>query len=1080
MWQVAAEQKINADTHRLIAETQLHKFTLFLEDVNHNIILQKRGFKNVNKINFQLIELDEQLYSRESIFHLANSDNKKLYRLITCFAAICNEINSLCKEADYLFIKFLSNKEMADKPLNSASLVGLLKPLQQTQFFVVRVREVLNLALKQLCIVLDKKSGNTWKFHNMFNSLGDLFICLLKFDYLLESPILKQQWLMYIKMIKNATHSKQFNKNKLIAFNKTLLLIETQLLMGTILKETIEQCLENKDLYLKMKSCTLNNELLSYVDLLLTELESSENLKIEVWWKMNIFLVFQNNIFGSIDKKVIKRALEINKKRSSCTVIGSYIWYPEQFLLKHAISLEKHIDEKTIESFRLNQITVKSKGFHKDINPLCHQACCLLLEIEKVLKLTTASLKSKELQIAVQLIGEAMKLLDKINFLLKWVLNLKTDKKMSITKTEILAACKLIEVLKCFSFFLLGNKIKFSNIVLVVTQHLSYKALTMLHSIKKHTTQEKSYKEHQLDVLSAFNICEQALKKCCTPQSLLVANLALSACGGNSSLSEIRSTLHQLETVMNFSKLLKSSSNCAFLYWHQSYMLPIYFQKVLSSKTDYSRYHLIVNALNDCLEVNREKTTKIMNKMITDEFYKAFAQVIEGNLRLQTHLHLHLPPIDPFENYYSLNLEKDNPVLLGNLYKSMKNEIEHHLSETFYNLTSVVLHDWKTYGEMRKLASLEYNLDTVDDTLPMQTLEQGLDVLEIMRNINIFVSKYNYNLNSQVFIEKASNNKHLNSIGISHVANSIRTHGVGIMNTTVNFVYQYLRNQFHIFSQFIFDEHIKSRLIKDIRYFSEGRTTFNQMYPYERAEKFNIGIKKLGLNQKGESYLDLFREVITQIGNAMGYVRLIRSGGRRCLAEGTCFIPELKRVETLADTIESYDIPDLSKKAVTNVLDNLNTYLDNMKDSTEYFSLLVRVFEPVLRDSNNLHLKNFFVIIPPLTINFVEHSLNCKEKLNKRYNEYTFTDDGFALGLAYVIELLNQEKKFDSLHWFHSVHKKLQNDRNKISEQMNNADTQETKLMQTLTLTNKKISMYENEFKLLYYSYNSARLFFQN
>ena len=40
-------------------------------------------------------------------------------------------------------------------------------------------------------------------------------------------------------------------------------------------------------------------------------------------------------------------------------------------------------------------------------------------------------------------------------------------------------------------------------------------------------------------------------------------------------------------------------------------------------------------------------------------------------------------------------------------------------------------------------------LETVDDRLPSQTLEQGLDVLEIMRNIDVFVSRYLYNLNNQ-------------------------------------------------------------------------------------------------------------------------------------------------------------------------------------------------------------------------------------------------------------------------------------------------------------------------------------------
>lgn len=50
--------------------------------------------------------------------------------------------------------------------------------------------------------------------------------------------------------------------------------------------------------------------------------------------------------------------------------------------------------------------------------------------------------------------------------------------------------------------------------------------------------------------------------------------------------------------------------------------------------------------------------------------------------------------------------------------------VEHYLEQTFYNLTTVALHDWKTYGEMRSLALHKYGLSTVEDHLPSQTLEQ--------------------------------------------------------------------------------------------------------------------------------------------------------------------------------------------------------------------------------------------------------------------------------------------------------------------------------------------------------------------
>ena len=37
-------------------------------------------------------------------------------------------------------------------------------------------------------------------------------------------------------------------------------------------------------------------------------------------------------------------------------------------------------------------------------------------------------------------------------------------------------------------------------------------------------------------------------------------------------------------------------------------------------------------------------------------------------------------------------------------------------------------------------------------------------------------------------------------------------------------------------------------------------------YPFERAEKFNRGIRKLGLTNDGLSYLDQFRLLISEIG----------------------------------------------------------------------------------------------------------------------------------------------------------------------------------------------------------------------
>ena len=136
-----------------------------------------------------------------------------------------------------------------------------------------------------------------------------------------------------------------------------------------------------------------------------------------------------------------------------------------------------------------------------------------------------------------------------------------------------------------------------------------------------------------------------------------------------------------------------------------------------------------------------------------------------------------------------------------------------------------------------------------------------------MRNIHIFVSCFRYNLNNQIFVEStsATEGKHLNTVSIRHVANSIALHGAGIMDTTANFTYQYLKQKLFLFSQFLFDDHIKSRLMKDVRFFKAERSTIDNRYPFERADRFNKDIRKLGVSAEGALTVFVVTVVVTVI-----------------------------------------------------------------------------------------------------------------------------------------------------------------------------------------------------------------------
>ena len=57
-------------------------------------------------------------------------------------------------------------------------------------------------------------------------------------------------------------------------------------------------------------------------------------------------------------------------------------------------------------------------------------------------------------------------------------------------------------------------------------------------------------------------------------------------------------------------------------------------------------------------------------------------------------------------------------------------------------------------------------------------------------------------------------------------------------------------------------------------------------------------IKSLGLTPDKQSFLDKFRGVVSEVGNALGYVRMVRSAGMHATAEAVKFVPDIAAVPT--------------------------------------------------------------------------------------------------------------------------------------------------------------------------------------
>lgn len=552
-------------------------------------------------------------------------------------------------------------------------------------------------------------------------------------------------------------------------------------------------------------------------------------------------------------------------------------------------------------------------------------------------------------------------------------------------------------------------------------------------------------------------------------------------------INEIKNLLRKIDNLSGLMSKLRNIASCEFLFWNRV-LIPSYFSEVYNNPSRARGLQYMMMGISDTrslMEKTFHEPAKLL-KDFEDEVYLSLKEniinplssAIETDLRLHIHSHLKLDDRNPFHvGLIDRSAFLDIPPLRFLSHTvDIKSNVCHYLDTMFYNLTTVALHDWRTYAEMRNLAKEKYGIDMLEIHLPSGTLEQGIDALEIMRNIHVFVSRYNYNINNQIFVEKESNNKHLNTINIRHVGNSIRTHGTGIMNTTVNVTYQFLTKKFTIFTQFMYDDYIKSKLIKDVRFFRDEKDSLKSKYPYERAEKFTKAIRKLGVQGDGITYLDQFRVLITTIGNAMGYIRMVRSGGLHYCSNAVNFVPDLQYILQFEDLVKEENLCNETIFAAKNLDSAVENLTKNFSESTDYFQLLVEVFARQLRDNKNAHLKNFHIIIPPLSLNFVEYMLNSKDKLDKKKKEgAAFSDDGFAMGLAYILKLLDQNSAFDSLHWFDSVADYYGSEIQKLEGQQGKKKDEQ----QSIVLTKQKLLRYRKEFELLYFSLTGARIFFR-
>jgi len=930
----------------------------------------------------------------------------------------------------------------------------------------------------------------------------------------LENDHLLNHWKLYRLMFQKCKSDPQtfgLNEEQSYRLEKIIKKIDGSIMGGKLTQTCLKHIIENTGDFKPNGTCISAanvKEYCAYLKSYLTQrLEklnmdlgsiTETNEKQQLLMYLGVFVYYCKLLEVNIDRNLFKQVWSIQKKVTHINIISHVSLNIEKFINMFRPYPEGSItlDPKSGDKESLEILTKFSKNFVNTVYNLRLQVMTWVIRMESDVFDENKEGLGKNIGSRIKLIINGIILAHQIRGTIVYLLNAHLTGKVELKGEYIGSICTSLELLKTVEYTY--NKCKISigmNMSMMLTT-LGESLKNIIIPIEARLRKEK-VDRYKTDLIQTIKILCSTLSGSQSKIRMVVIENCMDILikakkfFNENEVENFMFCFWKLEILQRLSYEIKTVCDTSFFYWYRD-IVPDCFNLIFTSGNDFKRLYFFCLALTDTelplLHVKYlEDSTILVNKykdFIKNELINGIilqiAKEIENDLRMQVHsimisnLQMANPckgEIKNFKKYLTLR-----PLSLFESTIDIKSCVEIYLNKTFYEMTTLNLNDWKTYQQMRSLAKSKFDINLHSVYLPSQTLEQGTDILFILRNMMTFVTQHVYNLQSQIFIEVTKESNNVESIGIQQMYNSLCTHGIGVVNTIVNKTYQLLVNKMKTITQFIMDEYVKSTLMLEKRYWTEYKEKIGNLYPYERAEFVCNDIKNLVKTKDENTLVDKLRIFITQIGNALGFIRTIRSALLEFNSQNLKFFNhDPKDFQTLNKFCDLND--ELFKRTNSNFQESIEL-LNLSKDNTiNYLVVLLNSLESVFTIKSVPDLELFYFLAPAVTINYVETLIVSKDKiLKKNIKDAYFTDDGFVLGLAFLLRVFGLDEKFESLHWFQSVIDKLAND-----EKLNlNSKKGKEDVMMQQNMSLRRIQTYKTEFELLYYTYNSANILFNS
>ncbi|KAK9849134.1 hypothetical protein WJX84_004479 [Apatococcus fuscideae] len=589
------------------------------------------------------------------------------------------------------------------------------------------------------------------------------------------------------------------------------------------------------------------------------------------------------------------------------------------------------------------------------------------------------------------------------------------------------------------------------------------------------------------DAMTAVNAAQDVIQAPLSEASLIMMTIVLDALATTTSVSvaeleRLEFSLHSLETLAHVHRIVPQAADASFLYFQRDLLQPA-FASLYKSPAEAHKLPNLIAAFLDSGRILRHAGCS------TNSLWQGYDREVLAAL---------------------------GTAVLEPLCAAMEAMLRLQI----------------TCGEETK-----YSIAVQPPVLHPSQSHEGPDMLDIATNLQQFASSFTLELATQTFVERpaaAPGNRHLATLSVAEALDTLRRHGLGAVDAIASHVCSFIFRQVSLLSKVLRGEHLQARLQQELRFTSQLGQAMGQgarepvAYPMHRAELLASDVRRLGLARGNLSYLDFCGVLVSELGNALGLLRLAQQGRLELASTAASGIPGLNsgtlptachgsldrdhlpsnasdwgggslpvdqderdaeagpssaaaKASGGAPRRPPQDEPGSVAWAEQGLQDRLSHLhecvtggLDPMADLAAGLQSVLHgpVQEPTVRSPTGSeggsprqheslsqgsatppastsadsarqlrthlsprgkgaergwpHLALFHVAVPAMTLGAVQRLLLEQEQLSRsrrpgQPSTAAFADGGFPLGLAFLLQALQQEPAFEALRWFQSV-----------------------------------------------------------